>query len=73
MKKNVKETYGGDEEVSVVSKACSKRHATALPNLNQFDAAVARQLFQTLNLIQSRQIENIEVRRTSKLTQNTLK
>ena len=41
VKKNVKETYGGDEEVSVVSQACSKRRATAVPNFNQFDPAVA--------------------------------
>ena len=37
------------------NKACSKRRATAVPNLNQF-VAVSQQWFQTSNLIQSRQI-----------------
>ena len=46
----------GSSDRDLLSEACSKRRATAVPNLNQFDAAVARQWSQTSNLIQSRQI-----------------
>ena len=43
-------------KVILLTWACSKHRATAVPNLNQFDPAVAGQWYQTSNLIQLRQI-----------------